>query len=112
MGFVKRYWKEAEEKKIPHWHKCAIVELKTGEARVQVRGYENIPLGFMPECPKTFATYEEAFAWLECKLTKLARAVDGAEGCWLCGKPESDHPSAECMSFIRPASNANRWTPS
>lgn len=33
---------------------------------------------------------------------------DGAEGCWLCGKPESDHPSAECMSFIRPAANANR----
>ena len=31
MGFVKRYWKEAEEKKIPHWHKCAIVELKTGD---------------------------------------------------------------------------------
>ncbi len=39
-------------------------------------------------------------------LTPLA--LDGAEGCWLCGKPESEHPSAECMSFIRPASNANR----
>jgi hypothetical protein len=37
-------------------------------------------------------------------LTK--RAADGAEGCWLCGKPESDHPSVECMSFIRPAANA------
>lgn len=72
MGFVKRYWQEAEEKKLPHWHKCAIVELVTGEARVQVRGFENIPLGFLPECPKTFATYEEAFAWLERKLTKLA----------------------------------------
>ena len=36
------------------------------------------------------------------------RAADGAEGCWLCGKPESEHPSAECMSFIRPAANANR----
>lgn len=74
MGFVKRYWREAEEKNIPHWHKCAIVELKTGEARVQVRGYVNIGENFMTECPKTFVTYEEAFAWLERKLTK--RAVD------------------------------------
>ena len=72
MGFVKRYWQEAEEKNIPHWHKCAIVELNTGEARVQVRGYVNISDNFMPECPKTFTTYEEAFAWLERKLTMLA----------------------------------------
>ena len=76
MGFVKRYWKEAEEKKIPQWHKCVIIEMKTGEARVQKRGYRNIPNWFMPELPKTFATYEEAFAWLERNLTKCA--VDAA----------------------------------
>lgn len=33
----------------------------------------------------------------------LSGQADGAEGCWLCGKPESNHPSPECMSFIRPA---------
>ena len=78
MGFVKRYWQEAEEKKLPHWHKCAIVELNTGEAQVQVRGYVNISESFMPECPKRFPTYEEAFAWLERKLTTLAPDVGQA----------------------------------
>ena len=46
----------------------------------------------------------EFFEEIESGLT--SRAVDGAAGCWLCGKPESNHPTAECMSFIRPATNA------
>ena len=72
MGFVERYWREAEEKKIPHYRRVAIVELQTGSARVQRRGLANVSDQEFPELPLEFPTYEEAFAWVERKLTQRA----------------------------------------
>lgn len=74
MGFVKRYWQEAEEKKIPHYHCVVIVELQTGAARVQRRGLANLSDQQFPELPLEFPTYGEAFAWVERKLKNTTKA--------------------------------------
>lgn len=77
MGFVKRYWQEAEEKQLPHYRRIVIVELESGVARVQRRGFANMSEQEFPELPLEFPTYQEAFAWVERKLTP--RAPDGGE---------------------------------
>lgn len=79
MGFVQRYWREAEEKQIPHYRRLAIVELQTGSARVQRRGLANVSDQEFPELPLEFSAYEEAFAWVERKLTQ--HVPDEAIGC-------------------------------
>ncbi len=74
MGFVERYWKEAEEKKIPHYRSVVIVELKTGVARVQRRGLANLSDKQFPELPMEFPTYEDAFSYVERRLNNTTKA--------------------------------------
>ena len=71
---AKRYRQEAEEKNLPHWNRFVIAQLEENapDAIIAQHGY-NTPHD--PEFPKTLPSYEEAYAWLERKLTK--RALDG-----------------------------------
>lgn len=81
MGYVAKYRAEAQEKNLPNWERFAIAEIeKTGEAILIYRnphtswfgGKLHYTANEYPELPMMFPTYQEAFAWLERKLTKLA----------------------------------------
>ena len=107
MGFVERYWREAEEKKIPHYRRVAIVELQTGSARVQRRGLANVSDQEFPELPLEFPTYEEAFAWVERKLTPRAADIATTDGKFCkCGWSLERHGGMNCL--YRDAADANR----
>ena len=76
MGYVARYRQEAQEKNLPHWNRFVIAQAgeNTQEAIIAQQGW-NTPDD--PQFPKRFPSYEEAFAWLECKLTNRCSATAG-----------------------------------
>ena len=78
MGYVERYRKEAMEKKLFRRWDFAIAEIeKTGEALVLFLakqgcwkdGVRITTYNEFPDLPKTFATYDDAYTWLEEKMT-------------------------------------------
>jgi hypothetical protein len=78
MGYLERYRNEASQKRLFRWWDFAIVEIeKTAEAKViflAQQGYWKygkwiVASNEFPDLPKTFTTYDEAYAWLEEKMT-------------------------------------------
>jgi len=78
MGYLERYRNEASEKKLFRWWDFAIVEIeKTTEALMMFRAKQGywkdgqwiITYSEFPDLPKTFVSYEDAYAWLEEKMT-------------------------------------------
>lgn len=78
MGYYERWKIDSQEKNLPRKEQFYIAELKTSEALLVHRspygyfseGHFIVTHNDYPELPKTFGTYEEAFAWLERKLTQ------------------------------------------
>ena len=78
MGYLERYRKEASEKKLFRWWDFAIVEIeKTAEALVMFlakQGYWSdgkwiVIYNEFPDLPVTFSSYDQAYVWLEEKMT-------------------------------------------